>query len=36
MKVEYINSFYKAVQDVFKLMLDLDIERKDLKVVEDV
>ena len=36
MKVEYINSFYKAVQDIFKLMLDLEIERKDLKVVEDM
>lgn len=34
MKVEYINSFYKATQDVFKLMLDLDVERGSLNVVE--
>lgn len=34
MKVEYVNSFYVAVQDVFELMLDLDIEKGDLKVIE--
>jgi len=35
-KVEYINSFYKATKDVFKLMLDIDPERKDLKVLDDM
>lgn len=34
MKAEYVNSFYGAVQDVFKLMLDLEVERGDLSVVE--
>lgn len=34
MRAEYINSFYKATQDVFKLMLDIDIERDKLEVVE--
>ncbi len=34
MKVEYVNSFYEATQDVFKLMLDLDIERGELEVVK--
>lgn len=34
MKAEYINSFYSAIQDVFKLMLDLDVERGNLDVVE--
>lgn len=34
MKVEYINSFYEATQDVFRLMLDLEVERGDLSVVE--
>lgn len=34
MKAEYINSFYKAIQDVFNLMLDLEIERGQLSVVE--
>lgn len=36
MKAEYVNSFYKATQDVFKLMLDIGTEKKDLKVVEDL
>ena len=36
MKAEYINSFYKAIQDVFKLMLDLEVKKGDLKVVEDM
>lgn len=36
MKAEYINSFYKATQDVFRLMLDLDVEKSGLKVVEDM
>lgn len=34
MKAESVNAFYKATQDVFGLMLDLQVERKDLKVVE--
>lgn len=34
MKAEYINSFYKATQDVFRLMLDLDVEKGKLDVVE--
>lgn len=34
MKVEHINSFYAATQDVFKLMLDLDVEKGDLKAIE--
>ncbi len=36
MKAEYINSFYKAVKDVFQLMIDVDPQRRDLKVVEDL
>lgn len=34
MKAEYVNSFYKATQGVFNLMLDLDVERGNIKVVE--
>ncbi|WP_353093222.1 chemotaxis protein CheX [Tissierella praeacuta] len=36
MKAEYINSFYKATQDVFQLMLDTNVERGNLKVVDDM
>lgn len=36
MKAEYVNSFYKATQDVFQLMLDMDVERGNLKIVEDM
>jgi len=36
MKAEYINSFYKATQDVFRLMLDLEVEKIGLKVEEDM
>jgi len=36
MKVEYINPFYKATKDIFKLMLNVDPQRKDLQVVEDM
>ncbi|AFS79566.1 CheC-like family protein [Gottschalkia acidurici 9a] len=36
MKVEYINSFYKAIQDIFKLMLDLDVERGELQVADEM
>lgn len=35
MKAEYINSFYKATLDVFKLMLDIEPKRGDLKLVEN-
>lgn len=34
MKAEYVNSFYGAAQDVFKLMLDLEVERGELSLVE--
>ncbi len=34
MKAEYVNSFYKATQDVFRLMLDTDVEKGDLKAIE--
>lgn len=34
MKAEYINSFYVATQEVFRLMLDLEVRRGDIKVVE--
>lgn len=34
MKVEHINSFYKATEDVFKLMLDLDVEKGELQAIE--
>ncbi|MBU5427554.1 chemotaxis protein CheX [Tissierella pigra] len=34
MKAEYVNSFYGATQDVFRLMLDLPVEKGDLKVIE--
>lgn len=36
MKAEYVNSFYKAVQNVFEMMLDLKTERGQLGVVEDM
>lgn len=34
MKAEYINSFYGATKDVFKLMLDVDTQRGSLRLVE--
>jgi len=34
MKAEYVNAFYKATQDVFNLMLDLDVEKGELEVIE--
>ncbi|CAK7086520.1 chemotaxis protein CheX [Tissierella carlieri] len=34
MKAEYLNSFYKATQDVFRLMLDTDVEKGQLKAIE--
>lgn len=36
MKAEYINAFYKATKDIFKLMLDLDVERGQLQVVDEM
>ncbi|SCG81713.1 CheY-P phosphatase cheX [Proteiniborus sp. DW1] len=36
MKAEYINSFYKATVDVFKLMLDIEPKKGDMKIVEDM
>lgn len=36
MKAEYINSFFKATKDVFKLMLDIEPHRKDIKVLDDM
>lgn len=36
MKIEYINPFYIATQEVFNMMLDLSVERGSLKVVENV
>ena len=36
MKAEHINSFYTAIQEVFKLMLDLEVEKGNLKVIEDM
>ncbi len=34
MNVEHVNSFYKATQDVFELMLDLGVDRGKLKVTD--
>ena len=36
MKAEHINSFYKAVQEIFSLMLDLEVERGELRVVDEM
>ncbi len=36
MKIEYINPFIKAINDVFKMMLGLNIEKKDLKIQEEI
>lgn len=36
MKAEHANSFYKATQDVFKLMLDIDPQKENLTLVEDM
>ncbi|MCR1897548.1 chemotaxis protein CheX [Irregularibacter muris] len=36
MKAEYANSFYKATNDVFKLMFDMDPKRGKVAVVEDM
>lgn len=34
MRAEYVNSFYKATLDVFKLMLDVEVKQGKLSVVE--
>lgn len=34
MKAEYINSFYGATKEVFRLMLDQEVERGDLKLIQ--
>ena len=34
MKAEYINPFYLATKDVFKMMLDIDADKGDLQVLE--
>lgn len=36
MKVEYINPFYQATVDVFKIMLSLEPKRGNLKAVEEL
>lgn len=36
MKSQYVNSFYQATQDVFRLMLDINLERGELQVIEDM
>ena len=36
MKAEHVNSFYKATKDVFGLMLDLDIDKGELSIVEEM
>ena len=36
MKAEYVNSFYKAIKDVFQLMIDADPQRGNLRVIEDM
>ena len=36
MKAEYINSFYQATNDVFKLMLNMETEKKNLSVLKDM
>ncbi|HHT72122.1 MAG TPA: chemotaxis protein CheX [Firmicutes bacterium] len=36
MKAEYINAFYLATQDVFRLMLDLETTRLAMRVTEEL
>ncbi|SET29975.1 chemotaxis protein CheX [Natronincola peptidivorans] len=36
MKAEYINPFYKATKDVFQLMLDIDTQKGNIRMVEDM
>ena len=35
MKAEFVNPIYKATSDVLRTMLNLDVERGDLRIVED-
>ena len=34
MRVEYLNPFLQATNDVFKMMLDLDVQKKGIKLLE--
>ncbi|NLM38716.1 MAG: chemotaxis protein CheX [Firmicutes bacterium] len=36
MRAEYINAFYLATQDVFRIMLDLETNRSGLRVTEEL
>lgn len=36
MKAEYINPFFLATKDVFRLMLNLPVDKGDLAIVEDM
>lgn len=36
MKVEYLNPFFIATKDVFKLMLDLDVKKGNVEVVSEM
>jgi chemotaxis protein CheX len=36
MKAEYVNSFLRATKDVFKLMIDTDTQRSDLRVTKNL
>ncbi len=36
MKADYVNPFYLAAHDVFETMLDLQPERGELKIIEDL
>ncbi|OEH86207.1 chemotaxis protein CheC [Desulfuribacillus stibiiarsenatis] len=36
MKAEYINPFYTATNDVFRMMLDLDVQRGKIGLVEEM
>lgn len=36
MKAEYVNSFYKATKDAFQLLVDMEPQRGELKVLEEL
>ncbi len=36
MKAEYLNPFFTATKDVFKLMLDLEIKKGNVTIVDDM
>ncbi|HAI51954.1 MAG TPA: chemotaxis protein CheX [Firmicutes bacterium] len=36
MRVEYINPFYKATIDVFRIMLNLDVQRGQVRAVDEL